>query len=237
MVVWVFVLVGASSTPLLTAVALFRSGLTAGLSRRTSAAVAVGTAVLWGAWTGISAALAAAGIYRNPDAVVPWLGVAAVGALLAALLGTRIPVVARILAAPGTTARLRWPHAVRVLGVLFLIAMAQGTLPALFALPAGLGDIAVGVFALLLARCSRPARAVWFNVLGLADLVIAVTLGLFGGLSAHPILPVSPSTVAMSLLPLVLIPTTVVPLDAALHVVSMARPRRAARATAVPVPA
>jgi len=41
--------------------------------------------------------------------------VAALGALAAAVLAARIPVLARILAAAGTTTRLTWPHAVRVL--------------------------------------------------------------------------------------------------------------------------
>jgi hypothetical protein len=39
------------------------------------------------------------------------------------------------------------PHALRVVGVTFLLVMAQGHLPAVFALPAGLGDIATGLAA------------------------------------------------------------------------------------------
>lgn len=237
MVVWILVLIGVVATPLLTAVALYRGGLAAGLSRRTSAAVAVGIAALWGAWIGGSAALAASGVYRDPRAVVPWLGVAAAGALLTALASARIPVVARILAAPGTATRLVWPQSVRIVGVLFLVAMAQGTLPAVFALPAGLGDMAIGVSAVLLASRFRPGRAVWFNALGVLDLVTALTLGFLGGLGAHPILAVTPSTLAVTLLPIVLIPTATVPLDLALHVVSLARLRSTTRSVATPVPA
>ncbi|MEU5259283.1 hypothetical protein [Amycolatopsis sp. NPDC021455] len=112
--------------------------------------------------------------------------------------------------------------------------MAQGTLPPVFALPAGLGDMAVGVAALLLGRRWTPRRAFWFNVFGLADVVVAVTPGLLGGLATHPVLAVSPSTAAMSPLPLALIPTTVVPLDAALHVLSLARRRFAIRTATAP---
>ena len=237
MVLWVLVLVGVVDTPLVTAVALYRGGLVAGLPRRTSVAVAVSAGVLWGGWIGGSAALAAAGVYRNPSAVVPWLGVAVAAALLVTLLAIRIPVVARILAAPGTATRLVWPHTVRIVGVVFLIAMVQGRLPAVFALPAGLGDMAIGVSAVLLARRWRPGRAVLFNVLGLLDLVTALTLGVLGGLGVHPVLAVTPSTLAVTLLPLALIPTTVVPLDLALHVVSLTRLRTATRAVAAPVPA
>ena len=52
----------------------------------------------------------------------------------------RIPVVARALAAPGMASRLEYPHTFRVEGVAFLLIMALGHLPALFALPADLGD-------------------------------------------------------------------------------------------------
>ena len=227
-VVWVLGLAGAVGMPLITAVALYRSGSAAGLSRRTSVAVAVGAGVLWGGWVGTSAALAAAGVYQDPNSVVPWLGVAAAGALLAALLATRIPVVARILVAPGTVNRLAWPQMLRVVGAVFLIAMAPdlGQLPAVFALPGGLGDIAIGVTAMLLVRNWRPGRAVWFNVLGILDLVVVLIIGLVSGDSMQ----------AATLLPLALIPTSTVPLDLALHLVSLARLRTATRLAAAPAP-
>jgi hypothetical protein len=236
MVEWILVLAGSAATPSVAAVALYRGGSAAGLSRRRSAGVAVLAGGVWGAWVVVSAALAANDVYHAPGAVVPWLGIAALGTFIAVLLAARIPVVAQILATSGTTTGSAWPHAVRVLGVLFLIAMAQGTLPAVFALPAGLGDMAIGLAAVLPARRGNPRRAFWFNVFGLLDLVVAVTLGLLGGLATHPVLAVSPSTAAMSLLPLALIPTTVVPLDAALHVLSLARLRRVTRSAMRPVP-
>ena len=227
-VVWVLGLAGAVGMPLMTAVALYRGGSAAGVSRRTSVAVAVGAGVLWGGWVGASAALAAAGVYDNPDSAVPWLGIAAAGALLVALLAARIPVVARILAAPGTANRLAWPQMLRVVGVVFVIAMAPGLgrLPAVFALPGGLGDIAIGVSAMLLVRNWRPGRAVWFNVLGILDLVVVLIIGLLAGQSAQ----------AVALLPLAMIPTTTVPLDLTLHLVSLTRLRTTTRSAAAPVP-
>jgi hypothetical protein len=47
-------------------------------------------------------------------------------------------VAARALAAPGMPSRLLSPHSFRVAGVFFLLYLAFGHLPALFALPAGL---------------------------------------------------------------------------------------------------
>jgi hypothetical protein len=67
-------------------------------------------------------------------------------------------------------------------------------------------------------------RAVWyFNVLGLVDLVIALVIGFAAAPAAVRLLLVSPSTEAISLLPLALIPATVVPLAAALHLLSLRR--------------
>ena len=71
----------------------------------------------------------------------------------------------------------------RALGAIFLILSATGTLPRLFALPAGVGDILVGLSApvvgLAYARAPQKAAglvAAW-NVLGLLDLIDALGLG------------------------------------------------------------
>jgi hypothetical protein len=76
----------------------------------------------------------------------------AAGFLGTLLALSRIPVVTRALTAPGMASRLVRPHSFRVAGVVFLLYMAFGHLPGLFALPAGLGDIAAGIGAPLVAR-------------------------------------------------------------------------------------
>jgi hypothetical protein len=64
----------------------------------------------------------------------------------------------------------------RALGVIFLILYASGKLPGLFAWPAGVGDIFVGLTAPLVgaayARAPRDnGRLVWaWNVIGILDL-------------------------------------------------------------------
>jgi hypothetical protein len=225
--VWSLVLVGVVGIALLTAVGLYRVG---------SARVAIGFAVLWSAWIVTTAVLADRGAYRQvPDANRPWIGVATGGILLALFASMAIPAVRRALTGPPGLAAMTWPQTVRVVGVVFLIAMALGTLPAVFALPAGLGDLAVGIAAPFVARrLVRGDRsgAVWFNVLGLIDLVVAVSLGSLAALGPSRILAVSPSTADIALLPLVLIPTAAVPLAFALHVISLARLRRAPVTTA-----
>jgi hypothetical protein len=218
MVLWALVLVGVIGLPALTAYGLYRW----------SRGFAIGFAVTWGAWIVVSAILADHDVFRQSAITTqPWIAVAAGGALLVGVLGgTRVN-------AP--LPALVWPHTLRVVGIAFVIAMAMGTLPAVFALPAGLGDIAVGISAPFIAR--RLARgdrtgAAWFNVLGLLDLVVAVSLGFLAGLGPTRVIDVSPSTAAVGLLPLVLIPVVAVPLAMALHIRMLVRLRRG-RAPAV----
>src|SRR5215212_4132482 len=146
--VWALVLAGAIGIPAATSAVLYRGAMAAGLGRRAATALTATAAAVLCGWVVLSGLLAGAGVYSlEPGDSVPWFLVAVAGTLIALLLATRIPVVSRILADPGTPARLTLPHTVRVTGLAFLIAMAQGYLPAAFALPAGLGDIAIGLTA------------------------------------------------------------------------------------------
>jgi len=103
--------------------------------------------------------------------------------------------------------------------------MALGKLPTVFALPAGLGDIAIGVEAVFVARNLRRGvlgrGAVWFNILGLVDLVVALGIGFAAAPAAVRLLFVSPTTEAISVHPLALIPAAMMPLAMALHLVSL----------------
>jgi hypothetical protein len=222
MYVWALVLVGLTGTTATICVMLFRGALTAGVSRGSASRVAGGFAILWGAWVLASTLLAATHVYRfEPTRPVPLLPIGL-------MLLTRLPVVSRILAQPDALWRLTVPQIFRVVGVTFLVVMALGKLPAVFALPAGLGDLAIGIEAVFVARnLGRGVvgrRAVWyFNVLGLADLVVALVIGFAAAPAVVRLLLVSPSTEAISLLPLALIPATVVPLAAALHLLSLRR--------------
>ena len=227
--VWALVLIGVIGIPASTCAVLYRSAVASGVGRRAATAVTAITATVLGGWLVVSGLLARAGVYRqDPGEVVPWLFVVVAGTLIALLLATRIPLVCRILADPGTPMRLALPHTLRVVGVLFLIVMLQGHLPAAFALPAGLGDIAIGVatpfVAQRLARGTDRTGVVRFHVLGILDLIVAASIGflLFG------LVEVTPSTEPLRLLPLALIPTVPVPLALALHIVSLRRLRTAA---------
>jgi hypothetical protein len=97
-----------------------------------------------------------------------------------------------------------------------------GTLPGGFALPAAIGDRAVGLTAPLVATAvvrRRPIRLAWiWNVLGTADLIIAVTLGVLHGGPPLGLLAGATTTNAVAHYPLSLIPTFGVPLALLLHV-------------------
>ena len=71
----------------------------------------------------------------------------------------------------------------RVIGVIFLVFYAYGLLPAVFAWPAGIGDVLVGIaapfVAIAIARNTIGWRqqALWLNFAGLLDFALAVGTG------------------------------------------------------------
>jgi hypothetical protein len=230
---WAITLAGVIAVPVTTCVVLYGGAIRAGLGRRRAALLTGGAAVVLGAWFTASAVIAGHGWYHlQLGHGVPWLPVAVVGFLGLLLALRRIPVVARALAAPGMESRLEIPHSFRVTGVAFLIMMALGQLPALFALPAGLGDIATGIaaplVALRLARGTGRRASGWLNAFGMTDLVLALTLGAITGFQ---LIHTAPSAAPISELPLALIPTAEVPLLLVLHIAAVSGLARARRAS------
>jgi hypothetical protein len=120
-------------------------------------------------------------------------------------------------------------------GIGFLSLYAHGVLPGLFALPAGLGDMAIGVTApwvlLGLTRDSSfvgSRRFVIWNILGIVDLVVAVSMGTISS-GFIPGITGNVTTSAMAQLPLVLIPAYMVPLFIMLHFTALSQSRQFAR--------
>lgn len=122
-------------------------------------------------------------------------------------------------------------------GLGFLNLYAYKILPGIFAWPAGLGDMAIGITAplMLAALLRRPDFAtsrkfVMWNVAGILDFTVAVSIGALVPLFA-PNLFGAVSTDPMSRLPLVLIPTYLVPMFVMLHLTALfqARHRSVAR--------
>jgi hypothetical protein len=116
-------------------------------------------------------------------------------------------------------------HSWRIVGFTFVLLEAHRILPAVFALPAGYGDMAIGVTASYVAwKLADPTHRnsfILWQFLGILDLVIAVSVGTTAGF----INPQGPAMVPMTVLPLSLIPTFLVPLFAILHVICIAQAR------------
>jgi hypothetical protein len=186
--------------------------------------------------------------------VIGWVGlvfVLATTGALAASARSSVPVIAFAIAVPillgswllVASGRLRkiveaiplhWLIGVqvyRVLGATFLVAYLGHHMPADFAVPAGVGDVAVGLAAPLVAyavlRKIRPARllARAWNVLGIADLVLAVSLGFLTSPSTFQQLALGSPNLAITLYPFVLIPAFAVPVSILLHIFSLWRLR------------
>lgn len=110
----------------------------------------------------------------------------------------------------------------RILGVVFILGVSQGILHPAFGIPAGVGDMLIGLTAIPFAyflrkgfSWSKYALVVW-SVLGVADLINAVSLGLLTS-------EIGRST--MTTFPWILVPTVGVPLALALHGITLYRLR------------
>jgi hypothetical protein len=111
----------------------------------------------------------------------------------------------------------------RVGGGIFLVLWADGRLPWQFALPAGIGDVTTGCFAVvvaaLLARKSPRALTAAYGwcLFGIADLVVAVMMGGMTSPGRLHILALDAPNLLISSYPLVMVPTFAVPLALMLH--------------------
>jgi len=120
-------------------------------------------------------------------------------------------------------------------GMGFLALYAYRVLPGIFAFPAGLGDMAIGVTApwMILALVRRPGFAassafIRWNLLGILDLIVALGIGTLSGILARGA-PGEITTAPMQTLPLLLIPAFLVPLFLMLHAAALMQSRKLIR--------
>jgi hypothetical protein len=126
----------------------------------------------------------------------------------------------------------------RVFGSVFLVGALRGVLPAVFGLPAGIGDVLTGLFAMPAAMAvasgsaeGRKAAFLW-NLFGLADFAVAITLGLITSPGRFQLIVPSVANIGASTYPNVLTPAFVVPMSIMLHALSLRQLRRRHRAEA-----
>lgn len=123
----------------------------------------------------------------------------------------------------------------RIFGGIVLVAWSRGNLSGTFALPAGTGDVLVGLLALpaayLLysgARGGRTAGTAW-NILGLVDFAIAIGIGILSAPGPLQVITPDRPNAQLSSFPTVMIPAFAVPSSILVHVLSLRQLRRLAR--------
>jgi len=112
----------------------------------------------------------------------------------------------------------------RVIGFAFLPLYAFGILPGLFSWPAGLGDVAIGIVAVIMVTRINSnkdyilsAKFMWFNVVGLLDFAVAVmTAGLAAG-SMPRLITNGITSAPMDVWPLNIFPSFFVPVFIIIH--------------------
>lgn len=188
--------------------------------QRTLAVSSIGILVVWYA---VAYVATLRGAFETTIAGLPTVILAFIPTAAGILGLLLVPALRRLFTEAGRPANLIAVQSFRMVGAAFVLLWAVHRLPVLFAVPAGVGDFLTGAFAWWVARAVREGRigrgVVW-NVLGLLDLVMALTLGI---LSSSP-LQLSPdglTTAAVGLLPLALVPTFGVPVAMMLHVASL----------------
>ena len=159
-------------------------------------------------------------------APVPNLAFAAAPVLIAILALRFWPTLRRVVEA----IPMHWlilVQTLRVIGVVFLIVTWQELIPAEFGTPAGWGDIITGIAAPAAAylwyrqATGARVRVLAWNIFGAGDLVLAIILGMLTTPGPNQALATKfqfHPLVDMAGFPLVLIPTTIVPLALILHV-------------------
>ncbi len=202
-------------------------------------AISMGTSALVLAWYGLIMVLAKHDVFRaSATAKSPALPLAVfVPVLLSLWLIFRSESMAKLVDATP----LSWlvgAQAYRVLGAIFLVLWGAGQLPWQFALPAGCGDVLVGLFAIPIALAARGGSkassnaAFRWNVLGIFDLVIAVGTGFLTSPGPFQLLALNHPNLFVSRYPLVMIPAFMVPLSFILHGISLWKLRRMAEPAA-----
>ncbi len=195
-------------------------------------------------WLFLATELARAGVFQaSLDRVFPMIA-----------LGTGLPIIFGLLAIRYSTSlravlkaipihRLIGVQLYRALGFIFLIATSANLLPGVFAWPAGIGDIAVGLLAPLVAWRARkdPGRArgtimAWV-FLGIGDLILALSLGFLSSPGRFQLVALDQPNAAISAYPLIMIPIFAVPVSILLHAAVISKLRAARRGASVAAPA
>lgn len=208
--------------------ALARAGRAARLDLNQRRAVVGGVMLFVAAWFAADVYAAARGTF-SPAGDVPTLPIALLLPLLVAFIALKAFPALRIAVDRIPQRQLIGIQGVRLMGFAFLLLLVQTQLPAIFALPAGVGDMFVGAEAIFVARlyarqtASAPTMGLVLGVTGIADFLVALTIGFLASTTPLQLIHVTPNTDLIAALPLVLVPAFGVPLFIVLHALSIGR--------------
>jgi hypothetical protein len=182
---------------------------------------------LLAAWFVFSLFSSALHLYRNAPNTPPIaLGIAVVTPIVLFLIWFASSPAFRQFVLSLSPLILTLVQTLRTAGIVFLALATYKILPAFFAWSAGWGDIAIGVTAPFAAlRLAKPADRkgfIFWQILGITDLINALALGTLAGVIDPHGIP----TGAMTVLPMSYISTFAVPLFLILHIICIAQARR-----------
>jgi hypothetical protein len=212
---------------------LERTGLTPAQRRNVWLAVMIPFTL----WLAVIWAAAINGVFRAGISPIP-IPLTPLAIFLPVIIGAPILLRSRRLGEVLDAMPATWLIALqvyRVLGSVFLIGWAGGTVPGIFGLPAGIGDVITGLLALPVAISvaagtieGRRAAIAW-NTFGLLDFTVAVSIGLVTSPGPLQLIVPSISNAQLGTYPSVLVPAFAVPSSILLHVLSLRQLYRRSR--------
>lgn len=179
------------------------------------------------AWYGLVYFLGTAGFWANPT-FLPFIAIGFITLFFWLRFLYKMPLLRNI----AGSIPVHWLVAVQVfrfMGIGFLSFYNLGLIPGQFAIPTAWGDVFIGVtavpVAILLWKRSASWRtknlAIWWNYLGIADLTMAITLGIMTFPRPFQVLPTQPDNLLIAFYPLVMVPLFAVPLSLLLHLFTL----------------
>jgi hypothetical protein len=115
----------------------------------------------------------------------------------------------------------------RIIGINFLVRYSEGQLPALFAIPIGVGDVLIGLAAPFVAywyhkqKPSYRTVAIWFNIVGVLDIAFSGTVVVLSQSSTIQVLHLTPSTDLVTQFPIILEAVYGMPVVVFVHLFSL----------------
>ncbi|MGZ5564373.1 MAG: hypothetical protein ACXWFY_04195 [Chthoniobacterales bacterium] len=184
------------------------------LDRRSGARLVL---ILLALWLGLALAAGACGLLRNARAPLIPAIVATLTALVLLACGYAVPL--REWVTQVDLRALIALHVTRFVGFYFMLSASRGKIPVEWAVPAGMGDnlVAAGALALLAMNASPRWLVLVWNTFALLDILFVVLSAMQLGLHDWR------SMAFLRQLPLSLLPTFLVPLIIATHLIIFVR--------------